>query len=93
MNKLGKVIYWIGVSLVLIMGAMVSYDPGAICNLDSKNLPQTIWSYPALCFTFWAFSVPIGLIITAIGILVYANAEKNTVLKTLIMFLFSEQQP
>jgi len=92
MNKLGKVIFWIGVSFVLIMGAIVSYDPGAVCNLDSNNLPQTIWSYPALCFTFWAFSVPVGLIIAAIGILIYAKAEKNTVLKfgigTLGIFTF-----
>ena len=92
MKKLGKITYWIGISLAVIMGAMVSYDPGVFCNLDSNNLPQTIWSYPALCFTFWAFSVPVGLIIAAIGVLIYANAEKNTVLKfgigTLGIFTF-----
>jgi len=92
MKKLGKIIYWIGVSLAVIMGAMVSYDLGAVCNLDSNNLPQTIWSYPALCFIFWAFSVPVGLIIAAIGVLIYAKAEKNTVLKfglgTLGIFTF-----
>ncbi len=92
MKKLGKIIYWIGVSLAVIMGAMVSYDLGAVCNLDSNNLPQTIWSYPALCFIFWAFSVPVGLIIAAIGVLIYAKAEKNTILKfglgTLGIFTF-----
>jgi len=92
MNKSGKVVFIIGVSIAVILGAVISYDPGAICNLDENNLPQTIWSYPALCFIFWAFSVPVGLIIAATGILIYGNAEKKTVLKfglgTLGIFTF-----
>jgi hypothetical protein len=63
------------------MGIMVSWDPGLVCRLDAENLPTTIWSYPALCFVFWAFSVPIGFMIAAAGILIHANADKKTVLK------------
>ncbi|TLX73753.1 hypothetical protein E9993_14945 [Labilibacter sediminis] len=81
MNNNGKIIFWIGVSLAVIMGAIVSYDPGVICKIDSNNLPDTIWSYPALCFTFWAFSVPVGLIIAAIGVLIYTKADNKSVLK------------
>ena len=81
MNKTGKIIFFIGVSIATIMGAIISYDPGFICHLDPENLPETIWSYPALCFAFWAFSVPLGIIIAATGILIYTNAKRKTILK------------
>lgn len=81
MNKLGIILFWSGVSLTVIMGVIVSLDPGLACQLDSENLPDTIWSYPALCFIFWAFSVPIGIIITAAGILIHINTKRNTILK------------
>jgi hypothetical protein len=81
MNKLGKVIFWIGVSLAVIMGAIVSYDLGFVCHLDPENLPETIWSYPALCFLFWAFSVPVGIVIAGTGILIHTNAKRKTILK------------
>ena len=81
MNKHGKILFWIGVIFTLIMGTIISIDPGFFCNIDSDNLPQTIWSYPALCFVFWAFSVPVGLIIAAIGILIHTNAERNIIIK------------
>ncbi len=81
MNKHGKIIFWIGVTFTVIVGVIVSIDPGFVCDLDQDNLPETIWSYPALCFVFWAFSVPVGIIIAATGILIHANAKRKTVLK------------
>jgi len=81
MKKSGKITFWIGLSISIIMGVIVSWDPGCFCNLDSNNLPQSIWSYPALCFTFWGFSVPLGLIIAATGILIISKTKKKTVLK------------
>ena len=60
---------------------IASLDPGFVCQLDAENLPTTLWSYPALCFVFWAFSVPIGFMIAATGILMHANADKKTTLK------------
>ena len=81
MKKFGKTIFWIGLSIAIIMGIIVSWDPGYFCNLDKNNLPQSIWSYPALCFTFWGFSVPLGLIIAATGILIISNTNKKMVLK------------
>jgi len=81
MSKRGKVLFFIGVLLALIMGIVVSWDPGFFCNLDKSNLPESLWSYPALCFTLWGFSVPLGLIIAATGILLISGADKKTVLK------------
>jgi len=81
MKKIGKTTFWIGLSIAIIMGIIVSWDPGYFCNLDKNNLPQSIWSYPALCFTFWGFSVPLGLIIAATGILIISNTNKKMVLK------------
>ena len=81
MKKYGKTIYWVGVSIASIMGIMVSLDPGFFCNLNENNLPQSILSYPALCFMIWGFSVPLGLIIAATGILIMSKSDKKTVLK------------
>jgi len=81
MGKLGKIVFGIGVFLAIIMGVIVSYDPGYVCQLDVENLPTNIWSYPALCFVFWAFSVPLGFMIAATGILIHANANRSTILK------------
>ena len=92
MNKLGKVVFGIGIFLAVTMGVIVSIDPGYVCQLDAENLPQTIWSYPALCFVSWAFSVPLGFIIAATGLLIYAGAERKTILQfglgTLGAYLF-----
>jgi hypothetical protein len=81
MNRSGAVIFATGLALAVIMGLVVSLDPGLVCQLDSENLPTTVFSYPALCFIFWAFSVPIGLMIAATGILIRAGADKKTVWK------------
>ena len=92
MKNKGKAIFWIGVSLSVLMGLIVSIDPGVVCDLNSDNLPETIWSYPALCFTFWAFSTPIGIIIAAIGILIHTEASQKTILNfsigTIITYIF-----
>ena len=80
MNKLGKIVFGVGVFLAVAMGVIVSIDPGYFCHLDAENLPTTIWSYPALCFVSWAFSVPLGFIIAATGLLIYANAKLKTIL-------------
>ncbi len=70
----------------------MSWDPGAVCQIDEDNLPQSFWTYPALCFTVWGFSVPFALIIGSIGILMMGKAERKQVWKfalgTLGTFLF-----
>jgi hypothetical protein len=45
MSKPGKVVFIIGISLAVIMGIIASFDPGFVCQLDSENLPTTLWSY------------------------------------------------
>jgi hypothetical protein len=81
MSKPGIVVFWIGVLLAVIIGLIVSVDPGYVCQLDADNLPSTVWSYPALCFISWGYSVPLGFMVAAIGILMFANANRKTVLK------------
>lgn len=81
MAQKGKIIFWGGVFSTVLMGLIVSIDPGDVCNLDPANLPETIYSYPALCFTIWAFSPPLGIIIAAIGILIHAEAPRETLFK------------
>ena len=81
MKNIGKAIFWVGVSITVFVGLILSLDPGTICRLDPDNLPNTIWSYPALCFVTWAFTPPLGVIIAAVGVLVHAEARRETILK------------
>ena len=81
MSKPGIVVFWIGILWAVIMGLIVSLDPGYVCQLDADNLPTTLWSYPALCFMSWAFSVPLGFMVAAIGILMHAGVSRKTILK------------
>ena len=81
MSRPGIVVFWIGVLWAVVMGLIVSIDPGYVCQLDADNLPTTLWSYPALCFMSWAFSVPVGFMIAAVGILMYSNVNRKTILK------------
>lgn len=82
MEKMGKVLFFTGALIAIIIGVIVSYDPGFVCNLDAESLPESFWTYPALCFFFWAYGVPVGLIIAATGILM----QKKSDLKTALIF-------
>lgn len=42
MKNQGKIIFWIGVSIAVIVGAIISYDPGAVCQIDADNLPESL---------------------------------------------------
>ena len=81
MEKMGRVLFFVGVAIAIILGVIISYDPGFFCQLDKENLPDSIYSYPALCFTAWAFSVPLGLILAATGALMLSGANRKTVLQ------------
>ena len=81
MLRPGIVVFGIGVLWAALIGIVVSIDPGYVCKLDSENLPTDLWNYPALCFMSWAFSVPLGFMIAATGILMHAGASKKAVLK------------
>jgi hypothetical protein len=81
MRKSGTVLFGIGVALAVSAGLIVSWDPGYVCKLDADNLPTTLWSYPALCFVSWAFSVPVAFMIAATGLLMRNQANPRTVLK------------
>lgn len=78
-KHLGIAVFWAGVGLALLSGILISIDPGSVCNLPSGGLPQQFWSYSALCFSFWAYSVPVGLILAATGILMRAGAGRARV--------------
>ncbi len=81
MGRTGIVVFWIGVLSAVIVGLIVSLDPGYVCRLDADNPPATLWSYPALCFVSWAFSVPFFFMVAAIGILMHAGTHRKTVLR------------
>lgn len=73
MNFRGSACFWLGAGLAGLLGVGVSSDPGVVCRL-SGGMPESFWSYPALCFTVWAYGVPVGLILAATGVLLGSGA-------------------
>ncbi|MBT8477061.1 MAG: hypothetical protein KJO78_16490 [Alphaproteobacteria bacterium] len=80
----GHYVYAAGVALAAFSGVLISWDPGTVCRLSSDAMPDSPFSYPALCFTFWAYSVPVGLILAATGALMLAGAGRGLTLPFLI---------
>ena len=67
MQNFGRNLFILGLVIAFGLAVGTTFFIGTICQLDPENPPQTILSYPALCFTVWAFGPPIGMILAATG--------------------------
>jgi|LGVE01.1.fsa_nt_gb hypothetical protein len=71
-QKLGLTIFWIGIIYLLILAGLGGWGESLIVVKMSS-----IMGSPA--FFLWAFSVPIGLILSSIGILLYVQAKGSKI--------------
>ena len=69
MQNFGRNFFILGLVIAFGLAVGTTFFIGTICQLDPENPPQTILSYPALCFSVWAFGPPIGMILAATGAL------------------------
>ncbi len=79
MRSAGKFVFAIGAGLAILSGLGISWDPGAVCNISAETMPLSPWSYPALCFLFWAYRVPIGVVLAGTGAIMHAGAGRGLV--------------
>ena len=79
-QKIGLIIFLIGVVLAIAMGGIASYNVGSTfkdSTMDDVN--QTMWKIPGFWFFLWAFGVPLGAILAGIGILIYSKVKTKTI--------------
>lgn len=80
MEKLGKIIFFIGIALAIGMGGIASYFVSAAYRLSPEEMSQTIWAFPSFWFMLWAFAVPLGATIAGTGILMNTKAKPKNIL-------------
>jgi hypothetical protein len=73
MERLGRFVFAGGAAVSVLAGVISTLNLGTICALG-EGPPASMLSYPALCFMFWAYGVPLGLILAATGVLMMAGA-------------------
>ena len=79
-NKSGKILYWIGVILILGMGLGGSWIVRPIYrNMTLEQANGTIWGLTSPLFGLWASSVPIGSILAGLGLLQYVRTKRATI--------------
>jgi hypothetical protein len=72
MERLGRFVFAGGAAVSVLAGVISTLNLGTICALG-EGPPASMLSYPALCFMFWAYGVPLGLILAATGVLMMAG--------------------
>ena len=81
-QKVGLVIFWIGVIWAILWGVIGSISVSSAMNsLAMDELNQTVWALTGPLMTLWAFAVPLGAIVAAVGLLIYSSAKGSTVWK------------
>jgi hypothetical protein len=79
-KKIGLFILLLG-TLYMIFGWLASWSATStlrVLTLDEAN--STVWSTEGILFFIWALSVPLGAIITGVGVLLYVKEKRSFIL-------------
>jgi len=75
-QKMGLVIFWIGVALAVVMGGIASWNVSyTFRTLSFDEVRETVWAIPGFLFFLWAFTVPVGALLACVGMLLYVRAK------------------
>jgi len=82
-QKVGLVIFWVGVIWAILWGVIVSISVSSAMNsLTTAELNQTMWALSGPLMMLWGvFGVPLGALVAGIGLLLYSGAKGSTVWK------------
>ena len=81
-QKVGLVLFWIGVIWIMfwgVIGTILVNTPQNTLTMDELN--KTIWATTGPLFLLWGIGVPLGGIVTGIGLLLYSGAKGSTIWK------------
>jgi len=82
-QKVGLVIFWVGVIWAILWGVIGSISVSSAMNsLTTAELNQTMWALSGPLMMLWGvFGVPLGALVAGIGALLYSGAKGATVWK------------
>jgi len=81
-QKVGLVIFWVGVIWAILWGVIGSISvTSAMNSLTMAELNQTMWALTGPLMILWALGVPLGALVAGIGLLLYSGAKGLTVWK------------
>ncbi len=82
-QKVGLVIFWIGVVWAILWGVIGSISVSSAMNsLTTDELNQTMWAFTGPLMMLWGvFGATLGAIVAGIGLLLYSGARGSTVWK------------
>lgn len=77
-NKIGPIMFWIGAALVFVGSWLVQWWVFPIWkNSPPEQFDGTIMAFEGPVYMFIGLSVPLGIILAAVGILLHAESEKS----------------
>ena len=75
-QKLGKIIFWIGVIYVMVANWLLSWFVTPYTkNYSPAELSNTVWATDGFLFWFWVLAGPIGATIALTGLLIYSQKK------------------
>jgi len=82
-QKVGLVIFWVGVIWAILWGVIGSISVSSAMNsLTTAELNQTMWALGGPLMMLWGvFGVPLGALVAGTGLLLYSGARGATVWK------------
>ena len=81
-QKVGLVLFWIGVIWAILWGVVGSiFVSSAMNSLTMDELNQTIWALTGPLMMLWVYGVPLGALVAGIGLLLYSGAKGATAWK------------
>ena len=81
-QKTGLILFWIGIiwTVAWEIVAVVKILP-LMHSLSTDEFNQTIWAFTGLLMGLRGISMPLGAIVSGIGILLYSTAKGSTIWK------------
>ena len=79
MNKprLAWTLFWIGLAFAVVLAGIAGWDlANTFRTHTSEEVVDTIWDMDGPMFALWAFSVPLGSLLAAIGAFIYTNTKR-----------------
>ena len=77
-RKAGLIIFLIGAVYMVGMGSIATWwVHNAYSNLSPAQIGETVWASGSASFILWSLSVPLGSILAAVGVVLYAQITRS----------------
>ena len=76
-KRIGLTIFLIGAVYIVGMGSIATWWlHNAYSNLSPAQISETVWASGSALFILWSLSIPVGSILAAVGIVLYAQIKR-----------------